>query len=212
MVISAIDAMATFLTGERYYFSADGSVGERGNVGASGPESPRERREALAYVTYFVAMPFDRNEDGELVAGEAQDRQSAGAAESAARRMAETAAGAVAFSRTGDPADGASSRTRWCCAGSARCRAWTIFWAASDMPVYRLEIERGDTLWVTAHDERGAIEMASAHLGEEPALEKTMVQLKHDADDALILRAMAGQWPPIDDSRGQSVVTHEGHS
>ena len=26
MVISAIDAMATFLTGERYYFSADGSV------------------------------------------------------------------------------------------------------------------------------------------------------------------------------------------
>ena len=26
MVISAIDAMATLLTGERYYFSADGSV------------------------------------------------------------------------------------------------------------------------------------------------------------------------------------------
>lgn len=57
-------------------------------------------------VTYFVAMPFVRNEEGELVAGEAQDRQSAGAAESAARRMAETAAGAVAFSRTGDPATG----------------------------------------------------------------------------------------------------------
>ena len=51
-------------------------------------------------------MPFDRNEEGDLVAGEAQDRQSAGAAESAARRMAETAAGAVAFSRTGDPATG----------------------------------------------------------------------------------------------------------
>ena len=57
-------------------------------------------------MTYFVAMPFDRNEEGDLVAGEAQDRQSAGAAESAARRMAETAAGAVAFSRTGDPATG----------------------------------------------------------------------------------------------------------
>ena len=57
-------------------------------------------------MTYFVAMPFSRDEDGELVAGEAQDRQSAGAAESAARRMAETAAGAVAFSRTGDPATG----------------------------------------------------------------------------------------------------------
>ena len=60
----------------------------------------------MAHVTYFVAMPFDRDEDGELVAGEAQERQSAGAAESAARRMAETAAGAVAFSRTGDPATG----------------------------------------------------------------------------------------------------------
>ena len=60
----------------------------------------------MAFVTYFVAMPFMRNDEGELVAGEAQDRQSAGAVESAARRMAETAAGAVAFSRTGDPATG----------------------------------------------------------------------------------------------------------
>lgn len=60
----------------------------------------------MEFVTYFVAMPFIRNEEGELVAGEAQDRQSAGAAESAARRMAETAAGAVAFSRTGDPSTG----------------------------------------------------------------------------------------------------------
>lgn len=60
----------------------------------------------MAHVTYFVAMSFDRNEEGELVAGEAQDWQSAGAAESAARRMAETAAGAVAFSRTGDPSTG----------------------------------------------------------------------------------------------------------
>jgi hypothetical protein len=60
----------------------------------------------MANMTYFVAMPFDRNEEGDLVAGEAQERQSAGAAESAARRMAETAAGALAFSRTGDPATG----------------------------------------------------------------------------------------------------------
>ena len=77
------------------------------------------------------------------------------------------------------------------------------------MPVYRLEIERGDTLWVTAHDERGAIEMASAHLGEEPALEKTMVQLKHDADDALILRAMAGQWPPASANRSPRRQLHQ---
>ncbi len=57
-------------------------------------------------VTYHVALPFLRSEDGDLVAGEAQERQSAGAAESLARRMAETVPGAVAFSRTGDPATG----------------------------------------------------------------------------------------------------------
>lgn len=60
----------------------------------------------MGAVTYYVAMPFIRTDEGNLVAGEAQDRQSAGAAESAARRMAETSAGAVAFSRTGDPATG----------------------------------------------------------------------------------------------------------
>ena len=57
-------------------------------------------------VTYYVALPFVRNEEGELVPGEAQDRQSASAAESLARKMAETSAGAVAFSRTGEPASG----------------------------------------------------------------------------------------------------------
>ena len=62
----------------------------------------------MGVMTYFVALPFVRNDEGALVAGEAQDRQSAGAAESAALRMAETAPGAVAFSRTGDPATGES--------------------------------------------------------------------------------------------------------
>lgn len=57
-------------------------------------------------VTYYVALPFVRNEEGDLVPGEAQDRQSASAAESLASRMAGTAAGAVAFSRTGEPATG----------------------------------------------------------------------------------------------------------
>ena len=57
-------------------------------------------------VTYYVALPFVRNEEGELVPGEAQDRQSASAAESLARKMAETSAGAVAFSRTGEPVSG----------------------------------------------------------------------------------------------------------
>ena len=63
----------------------------------------------MAAVTYFVALPFVRNEDGELVAGEAQERQSAGAAERAARRMAETSPGAVAFRGPASPRP-ASSR------------------------------------------------------------------------------------------------------
>ena len=57
-------------------------------------------------VTYYVAIPFFRNEEGELVPGEAQDRQSASAAEGLARKMSLTSAGAVAFSRTGEPATG----------------------------------------------------------------------------------------------------------
>lgn len=72
-------------------------------------------------MTYFVAMPFVRDDDGELVAGEAQERQSAGAAESAARRLAETAAVAVAFSYTGIRRQ-ANSRMLSCCASWARCR------------------------------------------------------------------------------------------
>ncbi|MEJ0093424.1 MAG: hypothetical protein WDN46_08295 [Methylocella sp.] len=60
----------------------------------------------MANVTYFVALPFVRTDDGELVAGEAQERQTTGAAVREAQRMALTAAGAVAFSRTGDPASG----------------------------------------------------------------------------------------------------------
>ena len=57
-------------------------------------------------VTYYVVIPFVRDEEGELVAGEAQDRQSASGAESLARKMAQTSAGSVAFSRTGEPATG----------------------------------------------------------------------------------------------------------
>ncbi len=60
----------------------------------------------MSAVTYFVALPFTRNEDGDIVPGEAQERQSAGAAVREARRMTLKASGAVAFSRTGDPAIG----------------------------------------------------------------------------------------------------------
>ena len=57
-------------------------------------------------VTYYVALPFVRTDDGEVVAGEAKELRTAGAAVREAQRMALTAAGAVAFSRTGDPAMG----------------------------------------------------------------------------------------------------------
>lgn len=59
-------------------------------------------------VTYYVALPFVRTADGELMTGEARECASAGVAIAAARGMAlrSDAAGAVAFSRTGDPALG----------------------------------------------------------------------------------------------------------
>jgi hypothetical protein len=60
----------------------------------------------LGTVTSYVALPFVRTEDGDLVAGEAKELQSSGAAVREAQRMATKAAGAVAFSRTGDPAGG----------------------------------------------------------------------------------------------------------
>ena len=60
----------------------------------------------MASVTYFVALPFVLNEEGALVPGEAQDRQTASSAIRAAEDMARRFGGAVAFSRTGDPATG----------------------------------------------------------------------------------------------------------
>ncbi|PNG25713.1 hypothetical protein [Methylocella silvestris] len=60
----------------------------------------------MAEVTYFVAMPFLRTEDGDLAVGEAKELQTAGAAVREAQRLAMTAAGAVAFSRRGDPGTG----------------------------------------------------------------------------------------------------------
>ena len=57
-------------------------------------------------ITYYVALPFIRTEDGSLVAGEAQDRPTPDAAVNAARSMSRTHPGAVALSPTGDPATG----------------------------------------------------------------------------------------------------------
>ena len=57
-------------------------------------------------VTYYVVIPFDRNEEGDLTAGLAVEATSAPAAERGARGLAFLHAGAVAFSRTGDPSIG----------------------------------------------------------------------------------------------------------
>jgi hypothetical protein len=57
-------------------------------------------------VTYYVVVPFDRNAEGELTAGEAKESPSAASAERQARVAAQAHAGAVAFSRTGDPSMG----------------------------------------------------------------------------------------------------------
>ena len=57
-------------------------------------------------VTYYVALPFTRGEDGDISAGEARECPSSGAARREAARMAAANAGAVAYSRSGDPAAG----------------------------------------------------------------------------------------------------------
>ena len=61
----------------------------------------------MANVTYHVVLPFIRDDDtGELVAEPGQEAPSEHSAMSRARAMIGRKAGAVAFSRTGDPAIG----------------------------------------------------------------------------------------------------------
>ena len=61
----------------------------------------------MAVLTWFVALPFTRSEEGEIVAGEARECPTGPAAERAACAMMRAeAVGAVAFSRSGDPALG----------------------------------------------------------------------------------------------------------
>lgn len=55
---------------------------------------------------YYVVIPFDRNAEGDIAPGAAQEAMSAGAAERRARALALEHAGAIAFSRSGDPVTG----------------------------------------------------------------------------------------------------------
>jgi hypothetical protein len=60
----------------------------------------------MANVTYFVVLPIVRNDDGDLIAEEGQEAPSAFAAQRRAQALVGSKAGAIAFSRTGDPALG----------------------------------------------------------------------------------------------------------
>ena len=57
-------------------------------------------------MTYHVVVAFDRDAEGDLKPGEAREVLSPIIAERRARVLAEGHAGALAFSRTGDPATG----------------------------------------------------------------------------------------------------------
>ena len=59
----------------------------------------------MADVTYYVALPFLQDDSGEMIAGAAEECQSAATALRRAEILSRAAAnvGAVAFSRSGDP-------------------------------------------------------------------------------------------------------------
>jgi hypothetical protein len=63
------------------------------------------RSNTMADVTYYVALPFQRDDSGSPVAGAAEECQSSSGALRRAEILSKTAGcvGAVAFSRTGDP-------------------------------------------------------------------------------------------------------------
>ena len=60
----------------------------------------------MANVTYYVALPILAGEDGEFIAGEPVEALNVWQAKSRAAGLAIHNAGAVAFSRTGDPTTG----------------------------------------------------------------------------------------------------------
>ncbi len=60
----------------------------------------------MSRLTYYVVLPFFRTTDDELVADEPIEVSDASRARRQAERVARAKAGAVAFSRTGDPTTG----------------------------------------------------------------------------------------------------------
>lgn len=62
----------------------------------------------MADISYYVALPFAQDDDGSVVAGTAEEFQSASTAIRRAETLSRTAGavGAVAFTRSGDPMTG----------------------------------------------------------------------------------------------------------
>jgi len=69
----------------------------------------------MTSITYYVSIGFARNEEGDLVALDPIESQTSTVAVSKARSLAANNAGAVAFSRTGDPNIGefADAKVLW---------------------------------------------------------------------------------------------------
>jgi hypothetical protein len=69
------------------------------------PPDPTNWSNIMPDVTYYVALPFQRDDSGSPVAGAAEECQSSSGALRRAEILSRTAGciGAVAFSRTGDP-------------------------------------------------------------------------------------------------------------
>ncbi|UFZ01371.1 hypothetical protein LQG66_18730 [Bradyrhizobium ontarionense] len=65
-------------------------------------------------ITYYVAMPFRRDDSGALIAGTAEECQSSASALRRAEAMSHMSdnIGAIAFSRSGDPLMGEFSDAR----------------------------------------------------------------------------------------------------
>jgi hypothetical protein len=78
-----------------------GTLRNARETGDSGVE-----RSSTTCVTYYVALPFLRNEQGDIVAGEAAEFHGPRAAIASAHSKARKHGGAIAFSRVGDPAVG----------------------------------------------------------------------------------------------------------
>ena len=57
----------------------------------------------MANITYYVVLPFTRTDESDLVPAEPIEAQSSSSARSRAAAAIGKFAGAVAFSRTGDP-------------------------------------------------------------------------------------------------------------